>query len=142
MGLTVAACEQPGVRGEGTATVVLAGDVVTEWTGTCRYSVQTRWATALPHILRLEDDSSQASLVISGRKAWSAGRMDLSEGVGRPILGIAMQGSTVEGRILGSVEISLAGDSTFAEARGRIAGRDTVPLEAWCRLGPTIGREE
>jgi hypothetical protein len=135
IGLSVSSCEKPGLRGDGTS-VVVAGEAAIRWEGTCEYSVSTRWATALPHVLRLQDESSRSAIVISRRSAWSAGRTEFPTGENRALLGLALDGATVDGGILGSLEISRSGDSLFAVVHGHIAGRDTVPLEASCRIGP------
>ncbi len=132
----LSSCEKPGVRGEGTSAVIVGGEAATRWTGTCRYSVQTRWSTGLPHILRLDDEHSTSSIVISARRPWTSGRAEFPVGEDRAILGLALDGSTVDGGILGSIEIFRVGDSLFAVVEGQIAGRDTVPLEASCRVGP------
>lgn len=131
-----ASCAEPGPRGDGISEVTVAGDNPIAWSGTCLYSVQTRWATRLPHILRLDDNLSDRALVISGSKKWTAGRLEFRSGGGPGILGLAFQGSVVEGSLLGSLEVLRAGDSTFFAARGFLAARDTAPLTAACRLGP------
>lgn len=49
--------------------------------------------------------------------------------------GLVMEGATVRGSVLGSVEIVRHSDSTFVDIVGEKAYRDTVQMHATCRLG-------
>jgi hypothetical protein len=106
------------------------------WSGSCVYEVQTRWATALPHIIRLTADSSEWSIVFSGPGRFPEGRITLSPTGEGGTQGLVLEGATVRGAVLGALEVTRRSDSTFVDVVGTKAYQDTVPLEAVCRLGP------
>jgi hypothetical protein len=125
-------CDKPGTRGTGVATAAVGADV--EWTGSCEYSVETRWSAQLRHILRLKATEGSASIVLQSRRAWSPGRRSLSAEANRTLLGLVLDGATVDGGILGSLSIAGTSDSLIVDVNGQMAGRDTVPLVAQCRV--------
>jgi hypothetical protein len=97
--------------------------------------VHTRWATPLPHVVRLSADDAPWSIQISRRRAFPTGRSTLSTTGAGDVRGIVLEGNTVRGAVLGDLEVSRTGDSTLIRIAGTKAYRDTVPLEATCRLG-------
>ena len=131
--LLLAGCDRPGVRGTGVASATVGAGA--ELTGSCEYSVETRWSSQLRHILRLKANEGSASIVLQSRRAWSQGRRDFSAEVNRTLLGLVLDGATVEGGILGSLRIEKTSDSLIVDVNGQVAGRDTVPLVARCRIG-------
>ena len=125
-------CDKPGVRGTGVASATVgAGE---EWTGPCEYSVETRWSAQLRHILRLEATEGSASIALQSRRAWSPGRRSFSEEANRTLLGLVLDGATVDGGIIGSLSVRKTSDSLIVDVSGHMAGRDTVPLVAQCRV--------
>jgi hypothetical protein len=109
------------------------------WNGSCLYEVQTRWATALPHIIRLNADSAEWSIVISGPDDLPEGRTALSATGEGGFQGLVLEGATVRGSLMGTLEVTRHSDSSFIDLVGMKAHRDTVPLRATCRLGPIAG---
>lgn len=134
---TCLACDKPGVRGTGVATAAVG--TVTEWTGSCEYSVQTRWSAQLRHILELKPTEGSASIALQSRRAWSPGRRSFSDEANRTLLGLVLDGATVEGGIIGTLRVTETTDSLIVDVSGQMAGRDTVPLVAQCRVGLEIG---
>ncbi len=130
--ITCLGCEKPGVRGTGIAAATVGAGA--EWTGPCEYSVETRWSSRLRHILRLRATEGSASIVLQSRRAWSQGRRDFSDEANRTLLGLVLDGATVEGGIIGSLIVREAPDSLIVDVSGRMAGRDTAPLVAQCRV--------
>lgn len=136
LGLVTASCTKPGPRGDGRATVSMGGPAPVEWEGPCVYSIATRWATSVPHGLRLSDDKSDWSVVISSRRRFASGRTKFRDGAGRGIIGVVFDGNTVRGSVRGTLDLKRVGDSTFVEIAGTRTHQDTVALQAACRLGP------
>ena len=130
------ACTPPGPRERGRGEAAWGGTPPIRLSGPCVYEVQTRWATALPHIVRLTDDTSEWSIVLSGSSRFGEGRTDLSPTGEGGSQGLVLEGATVRGTVLGALDVSRHSDSTFIEFVGVKAYRDTVRLEAACRLGP------
>jgi hypothetical protein len=95
--------------------------------------VQTRWATALPHILRLESDSGEA-LVIQSPDRYQSGQINFPGSGDRSIQGRAMDGATVAGALSGTLDVSQADDSTRIDIAGVRTKRETVPFDASCLL--------
>lgn len=125
-------CDKPGVRGTGVASATVGA--AEEWTGSCEYSVETRWSSQLRHILRLKANEGSASIVLQSRRAWSQGRRDFSAEANRTLLGLVLDGATVEGGIIGSLSVRKTSDSLIVDVSGQMAGRDTVPLVALCQI--------
>lgn len=125
-------CDKPGVRGTGVASAAVGAGV--EWTGSCEYSVETRWSAQLRHILRLRATEGSASIVLQSRRAWSQGRRNFSEEANRTLLGLVLDEATVEGGIIGLLNVRKTSDSLIVDVSGQMAGRDTVPLVAQCRV--------
>jgi hypothetical protein len=130
------ACTPPGPREHGSGEAEWDGRPPMRWSGSCVYEVQTRWATALPHIIRLTADSSEWSIVLSGSRRFPVGRITLSPTGEGGTQGLVLEGATVRGAVLGALEVTRRSDSTFVDVVGTKAYQDTVPLEAVCRLGP------
>ena len=130
-------CEKPGVRGTGVARAAVGSGA--EWTGPCEYSVQTRWSAQLRHILELRANEGSASIVLQSRGAWSPGRRTFSDEANRTLLGLVVDGATVEGGIMGSLHVTETSDSLIVDVSGQMAGRDTVPLVAQCRVALQVG---
>lgn len=129
------ACTPPGPREQGRGEAAWDGRPPIRWSGPCVYEVQTRWASALPHIIRLVADTSEWSIVVSGSNGFPEGRTVLSPiGEGKT-QGLVLEGATVRGTVLGALEVARGSDSTFISIVGTKAYRDTVSLEAACRLG-------
>ncbi len=137
----VAACTRPGPREQGSGEAAWEGSPPTSWRGSCTYEVQTRWATALPHIVRLVADTSEWSIVLSGPRRFPDGQVELSPTGTGGIQGLVLDGATVRGAVLGTLDVMSRSDSTFISIVGTKAYRDTVPLAAACRLGPLPGTE-
>jgi hypothetical protein len=135
-GLVLAACDAPGLRAEGRAEATWGSRPAVSWTGICRYEVQTRWASNLPHIVVLTAEDADWSIRISGRRSPPNGRVTLSPGGEGDFQALVMSGSTVVGSVLGTLETSRRADSIRIEVRGRKVYRDTVPLQATCRMEP------
>lgn len=136
LSLVASACTKPGTKATGSAEVRWGGAEPTAWTGTCRYSVETRWSTSLPHILRLENADGEA-LVIQSSERFSDGRSDVAGAGEGSIQGLAMDGATVSGSIHGTLDVSGSGDSTYIRISGVRSHRETVPFDAKCRLSET-----
>ena len=137
--LCLTACTRPGLRGEGRGEARWDDRPAVDWTGSCTYEVQTLWSTTLPHVLRLAADDSDWSIVISGPGRFPEGRNELSPvGEGR-IQGLVLDGGMGQGSVFGSIDVSRRADTTTVDIVGMKAYRDTVPLEATCRLGPVSG---
>ena len=134
-GLT--ACTMPGERARGRAEAAWGDPPSVRWTGSCAYEVQTRWATSLPHIVRLASDSDEWSVVLSSARRLPVGRTPLSPPGERGAQALVLEGATVRGAVQGAVQLSRRADSTFLEIEGTKVYRDTVPLQAACRLGPS-----
>lgn len=134
--IALSACSRPGPREQGRAHAEWGVSESTRWSGTCLYSTRTRWATTLPHIVRLSADDSEWAIVLSARRRLSTGRLELSPTGERGVQGIVFEGGTVRGSVLGTLHVARRVDSTFIDLVGVLAYRDTVPLEATCRLGP------
>ena len=130
--LLITSCTRPGVRGEGRARVEWAGEA--PWNGRCVYLVATRWATELPHVLRMEDEGSDGALVISSRRPFQVGATRIPRTGGSALQGIAMDGSTVRGALEGTLDVSEQADSTTFVLQGIRAYRDTVSFRARCRI--------
>lgn len=130
---TCLGCDKPGVRGTGVARATVGTG--TEWTGSCEYSVQTRWSAQLRHILELKAKEGSASIVLQSRRAWSTGRRSFADEANRTLLGLVLVGATVEGGIIGTLRVKETTDSLIVDLSGQMAGRDTVPLVAQCRVG-------
>ena len=137
----VAACTRPGLREQGSGEAAWEGSPPTRWRGSCAYEVQTRWATSLPHIVRLVADASDWSIVFSAPRRFAEGRVELSPTGTGGIQGLVLDGATVRGAVLGTLEVTRRSDSTFVSIVGTKAYRDTVPLAASCRLGPIPATE-
>lgn len=133
-GLTLVACARPGPRSQGEGEASWGGDP--PWSGPCVYEVQTRWATPLPHIIRLTEGGGERSLVLQGRRRFPSGSTVLSPAGAGGIQGLVLEGATVRGAVLGTLVVTHRADSTFVDIAGTKAYRDTVPLEAGCQLGP------
>ena len=134
--IAVGACSGPGPREQGQAQAEWGDSESTRWTGTCLYSTKTQWATGLPHVVRLSADDSELAIVLSAPQQLSTGRTELSPTGEGGVQGIVFDGGTVLGSVLGSLQVTRRADSTFIDLNGALAHRDTVPLEAACRLGP------
>lgn len=87
-------------------------------------------------MLRIGSDESDWSVVVSASRAFSPGRHELRPAGEGEIGGRVMHGATVAGAVLGSLELRRSADSTFVAISGAKARRDTVALDARCRLGP------
>ncbi len=136
LSLVASACTKPGVRATGTAEVRWGGAEPTSWTGTCRYSVETRWSTSLPHILRLENADGEA-LVVQSSERLADGRSEVAGAGEGSIQGLAMDGATVSGSLHGTLDVSSSGDSTYIRISGVRTHRESVPFEARCWLSKT-----
>jgi ACT domain-containing protein len=97
--------------------------------------VQTRWSAQLRHILELKAKEGSASIVLQSRRAWSTGRRSFADEANRTLLGLVLVGATVEGGIIGTLRVKETTDSLIVDLSGQMAGRDTVPLVAQCRVG-------
>ena len=136
LSLVGTACRQPGVKATGRAHVVMDSEEDSSWVGTCEYTLSTRWATRLPHVVRMDNLSGEDAIVLSASGALRSGETRLPMEGRRRIQGLALDGSTVRGSLQGTVYVSRSGDSTVIVLRGQRTHRDTVPLTAECRIGP------
>lgn len=109
------------------------------WTGSCGYEVHTRWSTQLPHVIRLVADTLEWSIVISGPRRFPEGRTELTPAGSGGVQGVVLEGNTVRGAVLGALDVNRRSDSTFVTIAGTKARRDTVALNAACRLAPITG---
>jgi len=135
-GLVLAACDAPGLRTEGSAEAAWGSRPPVSWTGTCRYEVQTRWASNLPHVVVLTANDADWSIRISGRRSPPNGRVTLSPAGEGDFQALVTNGSTVVGNVLGTLGTSRGENGIWIEVRGRKVYRDTVPLHATCRMEP------
>ncbi len=107
----------------------------TSWSGPCVYTVHTRWASNLPHELRLRGDDTELWATISSRRGYRPGSSELqSTGMG-DLQGLVQDGGTVVGSLMGLLEVVQVGDSTFFSLSGRTERLDTIPFRMACRLG-------
>jgi hypothetical protein len=134
--IALAACSRPGPREQGRGEAAWGGGPLVRWSGSCTYEVQTRWASTLPHIIRLTADSAEWSIVFSGPRRFPTDRIRLSSTGEGGFQGLVLEGATVRGAVLGALQVTRRSDSTFIDVVGAKAHRDTVPLEAACRLSP------
>lgn len=133
----LASCTRPGPRAHGTAEVSWDGPDGGQWSGGCTYSVLTRWSTSLPHIIRIEEEQGERSVVLQSRRSFPEGRTDIPSTSGQEIQGLAMDGASVIGSLQGTLTVSVVADTTRVDFDGQRMHRDTVPLRARCRLGPS-----
>lgn len=134
--LTFASCAKPGVRSEGRGGASWEGSPHTSWEGDCVYDVQTRWASTLPHVIRLMSDDGRWSVVVSSSRSFARGRSELRPTGQGGVQGLVMDGATVRGALLGTLEWSTTPDSTLVTVVGTKVYRDTVGFRASCRLSP------
>lgn len=133
--LSFTACERPGHRASGRADVSfgLTGDSV--WHGPCEYEVLTWWDTPFRHLVRFEDAASDRTLVLQSTEPFrDPGNRTLRPGSENATARL-MAGHSVEAGVIGAIQVSEENDSTSIVLIGHRVRRDTIPLQARCRLG-------